>query len=300
MAHDPWIPMQLGLVATTLGFLVVLALPETLNRKKPDGGSPPEALDGADFAEMSQSRFVQPKPYLGPSGCVSLWNRATTFLSTFIHESHFLIEDWRILLVMSAVAASLFADASSSFHLPYVSKRYAWPISQAAYLTSFRAGISAITLLTALPAASAWLQRRHGYTAFGADIFLARGSFTLATTGLLLMGLARSTTPFLIGCFIATLSAGVDALLQSLLSSLVPPTAIARLFTVTSIVQTISTLAAAPILAGLYRWGLQQAGEEEEAAWMGAPFIFCGLIYSAATAAMWLLEIHIPASLLGE
>ncbi len=193
----------------------------------------------------------------------------------------------------------IFADASSTLHLPYVSKRYAWPISQAAYLTSFRAGISAITLLIALPAASAWLRQRNGYTAFGTDVFLARGSFTLATAGLLLMGLARSTTPFLIGCFIATLSAGVDALLQSLLSSLVPCTAIARLFTVTSIVQTISVLAAAPMLAGLYRWGLQQAGEEEEA-WMGVPFMFCGLIYGAATAAMWILKIHIPASLLPE
>lgn len=288
MARSPWIPLKIGIVVNILGFLVILALPETLKGRKPDDRGLFDALRHINIAEMSRISFDPSDSYSNPTLHLNGWNRSKAFLATFFHDSRFLIQDWKILLILLAVAASTFSEVSGMFHLPYVSKRYAWPLSRAAYLTSFQAGVSIITLLAALPTASSWLRRRKSFTPFRTDVLLARVSFALVTAGLFLLGLAPSIVLFLTGLFIFTLGAGLDALLQSLLASLVPPTAIARLFTVTSIVQTVSMLVAAPLLAGLYRWGLQQAGD----AWIGSPFMCCGIISGGATAMIWLLRIE--------
>lgn len=287
MARSPWIPLRIGLVVNMLGFLVILALPETLKERKSDERSPRDAFRHMNFAETLRTSVDSSVPY-SSSTSHNGWNRFTGFLTTFFRDSRVLIQDWRILLILSAVAASIFTEVSGIFYLPYVSKRYVWPLSRAAYLTSFQAGVSIITLLAALPTASSCLRGRRAYTAFRTDLLLARISFTFVTAGLFLLGFAPSIGIFLTGLFIFTLGAGLDALLQSLLASLVPSTAIARLFTVTSIVQTVTMLAAAPFLAGLYRWGLQQAGN----AWIGSPFICCGIISSGATATIWLLRIE--------
>lgn len=288
MAHDPWIPLKIGLIVNVVGFLFVLALPETLKGRKPYDSSLLDDLHHGDLAEMPLAGFDPSTPYSSSTQHPNKWRRARAFLATFLRDSRFLVQDWRIFLILSTVAASTFADVSGILHLPYVSKRYTWPLSQAAYLTSFRAGISIIALLIALPAASRWLRRRKAYTVFGTNLLLARASLTLATAGLLLMGFAPSIGPFFVGLFLITLSAGQDALLQSMLSSLVPPTGIARLFTVTGIVQTVAMLAAAPLLTGLYRWGLQQAGN----VWIGSPFVCCGVISGGALAMIWLLQIE--------
>ena len=287
MARSPWIPLRIGLVVNMLGFLVILALPETFKGRMSDERSPRNSFLHMSFAETLRTSFDSSDPY-SSSTSHNGWNRFKVFLATFFRDSRFLIQDWRILLILSAVAASIFTEVSGMFHLPYVSKRYVWPLSRAAYLTSFQAGVSIIALLVALPTASSWLRGKKAYTAFRADLLLARVSFTFVTAGLFLLGFAPSISLFLTGLFIFTLGAGLDALLQSLLASLVRPTAIARLFTVTSIVQTVTMLAAAPFLAGLYRWGLQQAGN----AWIGSPFICCGIISGGATAMIWLLRIE--------
>lgn len=288
MARSPWNPLKIGLVVNMLGFLVTLALPETFIGRKPDERGRPDALRHPNFTETLRTSFDSSNSYSSPASHLNGWNRCTAFLTIFFRDSRFLIQDWRILLILSAVAASIFTEVSGMFHLPYVSKRYVWPLSRAAYLTSFQAGVSIIALLAALPTASSWLRRRKAYTAFRTDLLLARVSFTFVTAGLFLLGLAPSISLFLTGLFILTLGAGLDALLQSLLASLVPPTAIARLFTVTSIVQTVAMLTAAPFLAGLYRWGLQQVGN----AWIGSPFICCGIISGGATTMIWLLRIE--------
>lgn len=288
MSRNPWIPLKIGLIVNILGFFVALALPETLKGRNPDERNVLDALRRTNLTELSRTSFDSSNPYSNSTSRLNGWNRAKAFFATFLRDSRFLIQDRRILLILFTVAASTFSDVSSMLHLPYVSKRYAWPLSRAAYLTSFQAGVSIIALLAALPTASSWLRSRKAYTAFHTDALLARLSFALVTAGLFLMGLAPSIGPFLTGLFIITLGAGLDALLQSLLASLVPATVIARLFTVTSIVQTLAMLAAAPVLAGLYRWGLQRAGD----VWIGSPFICCGIITGGATAMILHLRIE--------
>lgn len=287
MARDPWIPMKIGLVVNMLGFLLVLALPETLKPKWSHDGSNLDAVHDDNYPGISRSTSDPSDFHSGPAQDYKQWDQIKALVSNFLRDSRFLIQDWRIILILSTVAASTFSEASGILYLPYVSKRYSLPLSQAAYLTSFRAGISIITLLATLPTISSWLRRRKAYTAFDTNVLLARASFVLATIGLLLIGFASSIGPYLFGVFIATLSTGLDPLLQSLLASLVPPTAIARLFTVTSIVQTVGILTAAPVLTGLYRWGLQRAGQ----GWIGLPFICCGVLCGGATAMSWLLRI---------
>ena len=288
MARNPWIPLNIGLVVNMLGFFVSLALPETLKGRKPDERSLLDVLRRTNLAESSRTNVDSSDSYSNLVSRLNRWHRAKAFLAAFLRDSRLLIQDWRILLILSTVAASTFSEVSGMLHLPYVSKRYNWPLSRAAYLTSFQAGVSIIALLAALPAASSWLRSRRAYTAFRTDMLLARVSFMLVTIGLVLIGLAPSVGPFFGGIFIFTLGAGLEALLQSLLASLVPPTAIARLFTVTSIVQTVAMLAAAPILTGLYWWGLQRTGD----AWIGLPFICCGILSGGAMAMIWLLRIE--------
>lgn len=282
MARDPWTPLKIGLAVNMLGFCVGLALPETLK------GPERDAVHDTNLAEMPRTSFDSANPHPNLLSSPNGWDRAKASLTTFLRESRFLVQDWRILLILFTIATSTFSNVSNMLHLPYVSKRYAWPLSRAAYLTSFQAVVSIVTLLATLPTASSWLRRRKAYTAFRTDLLLARASFTLVSAGLFLIGLAPSLDLYLTGFFILTLGTGLDALLQSLLASLIPPSATARVFTITSIVQTLALLTGAPILTGLYRWGLQRAGD----AWMGSPFICCGIITGGVTALIWLLKIE--------
>ena len=308
--------MNLGLALTALGVPLVLALPETLivstarvstmdnhnqtirteplysdsNSSKyslgptkstshPCGIEAPLTMSlSSDASSSSDDFFSIAKP--------SLSSHITSHISSILIASHFILHDWRIPFLIVTGATQTVADMNGSLLLQYIPKRYAWTISQANYLSSLRAVTSIIALLVFLPIASKWCLRHKAHTNFSKDVLLCRISLALGTAGMLIDGLAPTIALFLMGLLVQTLGAGTAALIRSLLAGLVQPTKVARLFVVVGLVQTVSMLVAAPLLAALFQQGLRSGG-----GWVGLPYIAGAILVGVMTTGMWVLRL---------
>lgn len=298
MDRNPWIPFNIGICLMFLSIPIVLALPETLQATK----AQQEVQDSHRTGDKANPHFEPPTAENSGSPAKSnVFNRMTSPLFSVLQDSRFLLSDWRLVFLMSAAAAIFFADLNGLMLFQYVSKRYSWPLSKTAYLTSFRGAASVITMIVFIPGLSACLLKLKGVSAFEKDIILSRISFTLITAGLFIVALAPSIPVFIVGFFVATLGSGAHALVRSLLAGLVKPSEVARLFSVLSIVTAASILVSQPLNAAFYTWGLEKGGE-----WIGMPFLVWGFIVGLSSVSFWLLRlkrrVHLPEeeSLIGS
>ena len=196
------------------------------------------------------------------------------------------LADHRILLILFTSIPYIFAQTGTNTVTQYTSRRYNWSISQSAYLGSVRAFIMLFAFLVALPLASTYLLRRRSSSPLKNDILLLRISFTIVTVGLLIEGLAPSIPLFIIGSCVATSGMGATALIRSILSSLVRQDEVGRLFAIMSLVWTAAMLIASPVVVALFNEGLKRGG-----VWTGLPFLFTGLLFVVATAAIWVADL---------
>lgn len=309
MNRNPWVPVNIGLGVTALSFLIVLALPETGRVSK---SSQNDSEDGVNLTNNTETPYADspstespPRPtmptfrkykYPNTPHDVSSWlsqatttlvSHITSLLSSTLAASHFLFQDWRVPFLIVAGSVHTITETSAGILLQYVPKRYAWTISQTNYLFSLRAAVSIIALLVFLPKASKWLMRQKNQTSFSKDVLLCRVSFTLVTAGVLIDGLAPVISVLMLGLLVHTLGSGTTALVRGLLAGLVQRTEVARLFTVMSVLQTVSLLVASPLVASLYKTGLNMGG-----GWVGLPFLVGGTLFAVTTAAIWVLRLN--------
>lgn len=298
--------MNIGLGITALSFLVVLALPETMCVSRSSQNASEDGVDLTNHTETPYTDFPTSEhppqrlifsKHNTPNDLVDLssWllhtittliSRTTSLLSDVLAASHFLFQDWRVPFLLVAACMHMITETSAGILLQYVPKRYAWTISQTNYLSSLRAAVSIIALLFVLPKASKWLMKETKRTSFSKDVLLCRVSFAFVTAGVLIDGLAPRISVLMLGLFVHTLGSGAAALVRSLLAGLVKPTEVARLFTVMSVLLTVSVLVASPLVASLYTTGLKMGG-----GWVGLPFLVGGTLFAVATAAIWTLRL---------
>ncbi|MCJ1463419.1 hypothetical protein MMC07_002026 [Pseudocyphellaria aurata] len=300
MDRNPWIPMNIGLAVSAFSVIVVLFLPETQRVANALG-------DGVDLKNDTEISYADsptsecpPRPILptfrnhkGSNPPVDFSSRrsytiktiifrATSLLFGTLATSDFIFRDWRVPFLILAMSMHTITVMTGGIFLQYVPNRYGWTISQANYLFSLRAAASIVALLVLLPKASKWLVEQKKQTAFAKDLLLCRISFVLVTAGVLTDGLAPVISLLIFGVLMHTLGSGAVSLARSLLSSLVKPTEVARLFAVMSMLDTVSMLVASPMLASLYATGLRLGG-----GWVGLPYLVSGTLFSMATAAIW-------------
>lgn len=283
MDRNPWIPMNIGMSLALLSIPIVLALPETLNATKPQA----KISNPRQAANMDDSHGEPSPSFRGPGALENpnLFNRATVTLASTLQDSRFLLEDWRILFLMSTAVTSMLADVSGPILSQYVSKRYSWSFSKTAYLSSFR-GVTSVIVLVFLPYASHRLLRLQHRSPFANDMRLSQVSFTLFTAGIFILALTPSVSIFIIGFFISTLGSGSQALVRSLLTTLVKPAQAARLFTTLTILSATAMLAFQPLRVALFTWGLKQGG-----VWIGLPFLVSGSIVAISMISLWVLKL---------
>lgn len=268
MDRSPWIPLILSTGLLTINIPLALALPETLPK--------------STYADRRSSSLTNHCKSSNPAQQASIFAK----IKSHLPSTGFLTADHRILFILTSSIAYIFAQACSNLTIQYTSRRYAWTLSQSAYLGSVRAAIMLLTLLIGLPLASTYLLRHRSFSPFSKDVLLLRTSFSAVSIGLLVEGLAPDIPTFIIGCCIATVGMGATALIRSLLSTLVQQDEVARLFAVMSLVWTAAMLVASPAVATLFSEGLKRGG-----IWTGLPFLFAGLLFVVATAAMWLADL---------
>lgn len=304
MDRDPWLPMNIGLGATALSVIIVLFLPETQrvpntlgddvdpknNTEIPYADSPTSECSPRPTIPTSRDHkasnhpvdFSSPRSYT----ITTLIFRATSLISETLANSGFIFRDWRVPFLVVAVSMYTITVMTKGLFLQYVPKRYGWTISQTNYLFSLCAAASIVALLVLLPKASKWLMDQKKQTSFAKDLLLCRISFVLVTAGVLTDGLAPTISLLIFGLLMQSLGSGTAALVRSLISALVKPTELARLFTVVSMLETISVLVALPTVASLYATGLRLGG-----GWVGLPFIVSGTLFFMTTAATWALRL---------
>ncbi|RMZ03678.1 hypothetical protein D0864_02902 [Hortaea werneckii] len=256
MANNVWTPVFLGVLFTTLSTLVVVFVPETLPLK-------------------DQSIFDPSTPDLPKT-----WN--STLRTTRVWASHCIgtlqsvLCNTKVAFLILAFLVADFGRQSLSLLLQYVSERYNWPIADASYLLSFRAGAQMVLFLLVLPGIDSWLLHKACWPANVKDLWLAKLSICLLTISFLVLAFAPGVWVIALGLLLYTLGTGFNTFARSLVSVLVEPTMIGTLYTMISVMDTLGSLSAGPLVAEAFKWGMHLDG-----VWHGLPymlsFAFCGL-----------------------
>ena len=77
--------------------------------------------------------------------------------------------------------------------------------------------------------------------------------------------------------------------MRSLVTSLVRPDEVSRLYTAMAVIETIGTLAYGPILSKSFGWGLDLGGN-----WTGMAFFAVAAIYAVIGLPIWLVKAPKP------
>ena len=169
--------------------------------------------------------------------------------------------------------------------IPYTSKRFAMPIAKSGLVLSLVASVNLLVFILVLPAITRRLRRRL-LSATRIDTLIASGSSLLLAFGCLLIG-AASTLPFLIATTaVFAAGFGIRLGLLSMLTSLVDPAKIGRVYTLVTVVEGLGEMVSAPVLQGLWAWGLGRGG-----GWMGAPWWGGAVVYAVGW--WWIGKVHV-------
>lgn len=294
MEMSPWIPLTLGLGVQALAIPVTMALPETLGCRKPTDPTPPTPKP---FSEKDGERTEAQRPLTASEPSMHLSNGSFTntlrsILASFVANSAFLFKDWRILFFGATYPIRMLVSPLGSLLLQYVSKRYQWTLARVTYISSFEAGMSMLALLFLFPSLSTYLLKKKGLNVSRKDLFLARIGVSATAIGILLTGFAPTIFILFIGMGIGSLGSGAGSASRALMTSYVQPNEVARLYTALSIVETLGLTAGGPVVAGLFKTGMDnvKTGLYGDA-WLGLPYFIVGVLLGVVAILMWMLRL---------
>lgn len=273
MVKSPWIPILLDGTFLTLGTILTIFIPETLHFRTPSRQSEivfPDSLSERSIKLDDSTFFSMMKSHL-----LDVQRKLTGSLS--------ILNSMPVIILLMAFFISPFNDISISLCVRYVSNRFKWSLSQAGYLLSLRGLINIGVMLGLLPGLSYILIQKLQLSSKDKDLLLAKCSIVLLVFGALLIAASDKIGLTIIGLIIWTFGTGFLSLVRSLITTLVDEEHIGRLYAAISIVQTIATLAAGPMLAGLYTLGLRWQGS-----WVGLPFFLLSIVSFLACVEIWI------------
>lgn len=256
MEFTPWIPATAGTILTACAVVVTFFMPETLGYNS----LPPS----------SSATTEQPSP--------SETNTRQTHITTLRNAISFLWLDWRIPALILTFLIHLAIGDSSALTLQYVSTRYKLTFAEATTILTLRSIANILLLFLLLPFLSNLLTRSRGFCAQRTDLWMSRASMAFWALGWLVFGLSPTLLSATAGMGISALGSGSFFLIRSLLTPLVPAHNVARLYSLISVVDTLGAMLGAPLLAGLFNWGLRVGGYG-----VGMPFYFLGMVCAAIT-----------------
>ncbi|KAH8200181.1 hypothetical protein TruAng_005629 [Truncatella angustata] len=242
MRRDVWLPVCLGfglfVLATTLCMLIPSNAPE-LVRQSQRSVSPSACNAESIHRSSSWARNLIIK-----SGAALKWiaydNRPVGYMLTSL-----------LVTVTAKYAAAL--------ELQYITKRYDWSWEEAGLVVSARPITSLLLLTIVLPALGNMLLQR-GFTPLSKDLSMARLSVFIFGIGSLLLGLAETRVLASVGIILMACGAGFSVLARSIISSLVAKERVGLLYTVISVIESIGSIAAGPLLLQFFNLGLFWGG----------------------------------------
>ncbi|KAL1305068.1 hypothetical protein AAFC00_002005 [Neodothiora populina] len=264
MVIDPWIPLFSGLAALTFSIFLMYFIPETIHHHHASVSGtqqrePPEA-------ESTRSTWIAPLKAMG----------------------RLLLSDWR---VSGLIATFTFQSYSTSWTtvllLQYASTRYRMSLTRATFYVSLRAGFTVPICLALTPIVAKLLLSKFGYNAKQRDLVLAQALTVLTCFGWLLVALAPTIAMFVGSLLVLTLGCGYATFLRTVMTSLVAPSDVAKLYTVISVVDTVGMMGGSPLFAWLFKVGLN-IGDGGA----GLPFCCLGIFYAACAGLAFCVRIR--------
>jgi MFS family permease len=169
------------------------------------------------------------------------------------------LTDYRVPVLLTFFVGHQLISAVDSMLIQFCSKRYQVTTASATLFLTIINGGKAVQSLIIMPMISTNLNKYFDGNTLRKDACLARISFCLIALGWTAIGLSSSLALVACGMVIAALGHGAYFFVRGLLSNLVPPQYVARLFSMISILDTTGYMFGGPLLSFLYRSGLQSA-----------------------------------------
>lgn len=144
-----------------------------------------------------------------------------------------------------------------------------------------RASFNLISLFLLLPAVTGYLDRKHGWEMARRDKILTQANALLMLLGCLLIFVAPNLILLSVGVVVFGLGSSFSVTARTLVTSLVEPTSLSTIYTLLSVMSSIGSLVAGPLLAGVYHLGMVLGD-----AWLGLPFLFAAALYGLALVAI--------------
>ncbi|KAK1570186.1 major facilitator superfamily domain-containing protein [Colletotrichum navitas] len=255
MTNSLWLPLLLGLGCTVITSILAGTIPETLHRR--EGG----AIE-SEHEDLSDD--------------LSLQRTLRRLLEHVYKTLKFIASHRSVLFLVLTFLVVDFSRQSLGVLLQYLSTRYSIPIAKASILLSVRAFAQLVTFIAILPLLDLFVSKKLGLSARVKDFLLSRLSIAFIMICFAILVLAPNLSVVVIGLAFYTLGNGFSSFARSLLSSLIEKDMVGTLFTTLSMMDTLGSLLAGPIVAKTFSWSLRLDG-----IWKGMPyvmsFIICGL-----------------------
>lgn len=275
MGFDPWIAYFGACIIMGIALATILTIPETLNLfPPPTPTKPPSVYEMDEFVNRSHDSVHSPNGSLGA--------RMKKKMALIRKGSDFILKDKNVLVLLLTFFVYKISRGAASFFIQYVSTRYHWTLAKANYLISVRSFLNIVVFTGVIPTAAWYLTQKRGFTVREKDFLLAKISVFGLLIGTVGIGLSGSVPPLILSMIIQTSGMGFAFLIRSIITTLVEPRQVARLYVSITIIETLGGLAAAPLSAALFSWGLSLGGP-----WLGLPHMSTGILFALTATGVW-------------
>lgn len=208
--------------------------------------------------------------------------RINTGIASLREAMTFMINDARIRLLLLTFIANTIGASSLAILLQSVSRRYGWTIAQAGVLLSIRSAVNIVLFILVMPAVTWILTSRIHLSPRSTDVWLVKVGTVFVPLGFLMMAISPGIGLTVVGLIINTFGAGNSFIIRSLMTSIVEPESVARLYTSIAIFETFGTVISGPLMAALFKQGLELGGQ-----WLGMPYFVAAIATSMSMALVW-------------
>ncbi|KAI0448387.1 hypothetical protein F5B21DRAFT_497660 [Xylaria acuta] len=177
------------------------------------------------------------------------------------------------------------AKATRPLFITYIQHRVGVTPEFASYLWLVRIVMSLVIFIVALPLVVAVLAKYTPNTPDAINLYMAKISVILLTTGALLIGLARSKPVLISGLVINTLGVATDLALLAFAADVVTDDLANCFFMTIASLESAGTLFGIVLLYPLYQFGLQ-----DDTIFGGIPYYICAGLFTIAGVAVWMMK----------
>lgn len=295
MSYSVWLPITVSPAIMTIGGLLIITIPETLELR-------PLLVNSQSRCPYHSSNFSKRVRRHAPKFDLS------TPRSRFHDKIHAICQILKTrdikLLVPTASISIPVATVTMSIMLRYLPLRFGWTLTQAGVVLGLRTGFNILVLLLILPLMGYLFSKRN---ATSRDLIWARISATLLVVGEAVFAAAPDVAVALTGLSILTLGTGAPSLCRAVLTRLVGSDSVGCLFAILAICEMVGYLACGVGFGALYQVGMQLGLDSEgdirtdgNVGWLALGFFVAAVVYFGCASLLWIIDGNETGSILDD